>query len=165
MLPDSLKTLNCLGGKCSEASSGSRTGFPLIHPSLDRNTEPSWARLVGPPFRRLTLIMQSDGGAGTVLTLNPRFRCAGTSGIQLHHNWTTIVSQNVIYTSVVLEPDTFHPISLQNSGRKMIRKGWKQLFFFLCTHKTEESIIMMEDDLLMMTSDTFSRASVCSLFP
>lgn len=62
--------------------------------------------------------MQSDGCAGTVVTLNPRFRCAGTSGIQLHHNWKTRVGRNAIYTSMVLKPDTFHPIRLWNSQRK-----------------------------------------------
>lgn len=123
----------CLGVKCLEASSGSaaqaapRTHFHLIHHSLDNNTEPSWTWLVVASFIYLTLIMQSDGCAGMVFTLNPRLRCAGTSGIQLHHNWTTLVRQNAIYTSMVLKPDTFHPIRLWNSQRKMIYKRWNWL--------------------------------------
>lgn len=104
-----------------------RTHFHLIHHSLDNNTEPSWTWLVVASFMYLTLIMQSDGCAGMVFTLNPRLRCAGTSGIQLHHNWTTLVRQNAIYTSMVLKPDTFHPIRLWNSQWKMIHNRWNWL--------------------------------------
>ena len=119
MWPGFLKTVKLNVGKHHQAGlwQPSRTPPPPSHP------KPPGAGLVAPPFRCLTLIMQSDGRAGAVLTLNPRFRCAGTSGIQLHHNRSTIVSRNAISTSMVTKTDTFLPVGLWNSGWQMVPKG------------------------------------------
>lgn len=140
MSPGSLKTVK-LEVKCSEASSGSEAQAALkdtlpSHPSLLGQSHRTFrARLVVPPFRCLTLIMQSDGSAGLLLTLNPRFRCAGTSGIQLQLDDKREPERNLYKYGVEARRIPSHQaveFQAENDPNRMEAA-------FLCTHIKQET--------------------------